>query len=127
VRRITLDLPLPHGSIIATGLAVTCRSMSRMICIGALVLGTVVGCAASVPVVRPRSPLALSCTGCHQESIDSPEMPGLNRFTPADMALALRQSRDAPLPGSVMARFTAKLSDADIELLSAELGRRSPP
>jgi hypothetical protein len=41
------------------------------------------------------------------------------------MAIAayLRQVRDAPPPGSIMARFTSKLTDAEIDALALELGR----
>ena len=75
------------------------------------------------PPVAAISPLALSCTGCHQSKINSSEMPALNRLRPRVIAAALRRSRDAPAPGSIMARFTAKLSDEDIEALAHELGR----
>jgi cytochrome c553 len=93
-------------------------------CLGALCLGA--GLAATGPAAEPRSPLALSCTGCHQPRVNSREMPALDRRTPQDIVAALRRSRDAPTPGSIMARFTVKLTDAQIESLARELGRPAP-
>jgi cytochrome c553 len=67
------------------------------------------------------SPLALSCLGCHQPSVNAPEMPALNALSYRRLTQALRSARDAPRPGSIMARFASKLSDAEIDRLAAEL------
>jgi cytochrome c553 len=67
------------------------------------------------------SPLALSCLGCHQPSVNAPEMPALNALSHRRLAQALRSARDAPRLGSIMARFASKLSDAEIDRLAAEL------
>lgn len=72
------------------------------------------------------SPLALSCTGCHQASVNSPAMPALDRMTPAALEASLKAARDTPQTGSVMARFVAKMSDTEIAQLAAELGRAEP-
>ena len=72
---------------------------------------------------RTESPLALSCIGCHQPKINSASMPALSNLAPAAIAKSLRRARDRPEFGSIMARFAAKLSDADIEQLSKELGK----
>jgi cytochrome c553 len=77
------------------------------------------------PAAFAASPLALSCTGCHQPRIDSPSMPALDKLPPSSIAASLRRARDAPQFGSIMARFAAKLSDADIEDLARQLGKRS--
>ena len=53
-------------------------------------------------------------------------MPALNRLPPPVIAAALRRSRDAPAPGSIMARFTARLTDEDIEALARQLGGATP-
>lgn len=73
------------------------------------------------------TPLALSCTGCHQSHINSPSMPALDTLEPAKIAAVLRLARDSPQSGSIMARFAAKLSDADIDQLARELGRARTP
>jgi cytochrome c553 len=82
-----------------------------------------VAAAGSPPSPPDISPLALSCQGCHQTSVNSPEMPALNRLPAAQIAGALRQARDQPRPGTIMPRFTAHLSDAEIDALARELGR----
>ncbi len=69
------------------------------------------------------TPLAWSCTGCHRPNSRSREIPSLARRSPAFIAASLRRSRDAPRPGSIMARFAAKLSDEDIASLARQLGR----
>ena len=71
------------------------------------------------------SPLALSCTGCHQPSVNSRAMPALNRLSATQLAASLRQARDQPRPDSIMTRFAAKLTDAQIDRLAAELSRPS--
>ncbi len=68
------------------------------------------------------SPLALSCMGCHQTQANSESMPALNRLTPAAIEASLKSARDKPQPGSIMARFVEKMSDAEIARLAAELG-----
>jgi len=81
--------------------------------------------AAIVPPAKTRaaSPLALSCLGCHQAKVNSPSMPALDALPPAAIAASLRRSRDAPQFGSIMARFTSTLSDADIDDLASQLGK----
>jgi cytochrome c553 len=54
-------------------------------------------------------------------------MPALNRLPPASIAATLTRARDAPEPGSIMARFAAQLSDPDIEALARQLGRSGRP
>jgi cytochrome c553 len=71
------------------------------------------------------SPLALSCQGCHQPAVDSTQMPSLRKQPAQQIADYLRRSRDTPQVGSIMARFTSKLSDADIDRLATELGKKS--
>jgi cytochrome c553 len=71
---------------------------------------------------RAPSPLAQSCMGCHQSKVNSPSMPALDALSPAAIAASLRRSRDAPQFGSIMARFTSKLTDADIDDLARQLG-----
>ncbi len=69
------------------------------------------------------APLALSCQGCHETSVNSPEMPALDRMPATRIAASLRASRDAPRSGSIMARFALRLSDAQIDALARELGQ----
>lgn len=71
------------------------------------------------------TPLGLSCLGCHQTATNSPEMPALDRLSVARIAQALRAARDAPQAGSIMARFSAHLTDAQIDALAVELGRKA--
>jgi len=84
---------------------------------------TVGAIAALLTAAAAASPLGLSCLGCHQPKINSPSMPALNSRSPMAIAAYLRQVRDAPPPGSIMARFTSKLTDAEIDALALELGR----
>lgn len=98
----------------------------RVRSLGALCLGgSLAGITASHAAETP-SPLALSCTGCHQPRVDAREMPALDHRRRYEIAAALRRFRDAPKTGSIMARFAARLSDADIESLARELGRAAP-
>ncbi len=80
--------------------------------------------ASSVTAVA-QSPLALSCTGCHQARVDSAAMPALDNLSPSVIAASLRRARDRPRPGSIMARFAAHMSDAEIAALASELGRHA--
>lgn len=73
------------------------------------------------------SPLALSCTGCHQPAVDAASMPALNGYPAERIAASLRAARDAPAPGSIMARFAQRLSDDEIRALAAELGTPARP
>ncbi|MCK9384542.1 MAG: hypothetical protein M0Q15_07930 [Nevskia sp.] len=79
------------------------------------------------PKAAPPSPLALSCTGCHQPLVNAKEMPALNMLTPAKIAESLLAARDKPKAGSIMARFVTKMSDAQIASLAAELGSTVRP
>ncbi|GAC1624238.1 MAG: hypothetical protein NVS9B10_10020 [Nevskia sp.] len=72
------------------------------------------------------SPLALSCNGCHQAAVNSPEMPALSTMTPAAIEAALKAARDRPQTGSIMSRFVAKMSDAELAALAAETGAPQP-
>lgn len=72
------------------------------------------------------SPLALSCLACHAPEVDAATMPALHHLSPEALAASLRASRDDPQPGSIMARYTQFLTDAEIDALAAELGRVSP-
>jgi len=92
--------------------------------VGALCLGASLTSAPAAFAADLPSPLALSCLGCHQPMVNAREMPALDRLPPADIAAALRRSRDAPETGSIMARFAVKLTDADIDALARELGRK---
>lgn len=80
---------------------------------------------ATAAATAPPSPLSLACLSCHQASVDSAEMPALSSMSSASIAASLRAARDQPQTGSIMARFAAKMSDADIAALAAELGTRS--
>lgn len=55
--------------------------------------------------------------------VNAPEMPALNTTPASRIVEALRGARDNPQPGSIMARFSSRLSDADIDRLAAELGK----
>jgi len=81
---------------------------------------------ASAAPTHAATPLALSCLGCHQPTVNAPELPALSRLSRDQIVLALRQARDAPQPGSIMARLVAKLSDGDIDALAVELARPPP-
>lgn len=72
------------------------------------------------------TPLALSCLGCHQPRVDAPTMPALERFSADQIAASLRAARDHPDPASIMTRFAAGLSDADIDRLAHDLGHGAP-
>lgn len=86
-------------------------------------LAAVLGCC-SLPLAQAApSPLALSCLGCHQPAVNSAEMPALLRLPPAAIEASLKAARDQPQSGAIMARFAAKLSDAEIAALAAELGQ----
>jgi cytochrome c553 len=80
-------------------------------------------CLATQAEATAPSPLALSCLACHQSAVNSPEMPSLLLLSPAAIDASLKATRDQPKSGSIMARFTAKMSDADIAQLAAELGK----
>ena len=77
---------------------------------------------AAMPALAAPSPLALSCSGCHQASVNSPEMPALSSMTPSAIEASLKAARDQPQPGAIMSRFVAKMSDAEIAALAAETG-----
>ena len=86
------------------------------------------GVAVAAPAVRPvPSPLALSCQGCHQPARNAATMPALDRYPPAAIAASLREARDQPQAGSIMARFAQHLSDAEIDALAVELGTPAKP
>jgi len=68
------------------------------------------------------SPLALSCQGCHQPAVNAASMPSLAGYSAARIAASLRAAREAPEPGSIMARFAKALTDTEIDALAAELG-----
>jgi cytochrome c553 len=88
------------------------------LCAGVLLLVRAAAAGGAAP-----SPLALSCLGCHQPAVNSPEMPALQTLSGRRIDAALRSARDAPRTGSIMARFASGLSDADIARLARELGR----
>ena len=71
---------------------------------------------------KPLSPLALSCQGCHQPAVNVASMPSLAGYSAARIAASLRAAREAPEPGSIMARFAKALTDTEIDALAAELG-----
>lgn len=79
--------------------------------------------AAAQPARLQLSPLASSCQGCHQPAVNAGTMPALSGYPSARIAASLRAARDQPEPGSIMARFTLHLSDAEIDALAAELGK----
>jgi len=103
--------------------------MGAMYNVGQMTLRSIAAAFAIAITVSPgafgASPLALSCTGCHQARVNSPSMPALNTLPPKVIAASLRRSRDTPQFGSIMARFTAKLTDADIDALAFQLGKPS--
>ena len=70
---------------------------------------------------RAASPLALSCMGCHLPAVDAREMPALNRLSRDQIARSLREARNTPQSGSIMARLVSTFSDAEIDQLAAEL------
>lgn len=47
----------------------------------------------------------------------------MSGYPSARIAASLRAARDQPEPGSIMARFAQHLSDAEIDVLAAELGK----
>lgn len=101
------------------------------------------------------TPLALSCTGCHVSSLTQVEpepapaselksepdpapdpapgpeppavaaMAGLERLTPAQIALTLRAYASGARAGTVMPRLAPALDDDDIAALAAYFGRPS--
>lgn len=89
-----------------------------------LLAALLAACAVPLAHAAP-SPLALSCLGCHQPSVNSAEMPALSRLSPAAIEASLKAARDQPQTGAIMARFAARLSDAEIAALAAELGQHS--
>lgn len=91
-----------------------------LVCIGT-------GLAGAALAAEPASPLALSCLGCHQPAVDAREMPALAHLTPEQISAALREARDHPQTGSIMARLVAHLSDDEIAKLGAELGTSGKP
>ncbi len=102
------------------------RRPARAVALNLLAAGLVaaVPAAAEVPVL---SPLARSCQGCHQPTVNAATMPALGRYPATEIAAKLRAARDQPEPGSIMARFAQQLGDAEIEALAAELGRPASP
>lgn len=94
------------------------RSFSGSVLTALALLSTSYAMAASAP-----SPLALSCTGCHQPSVNSPEMSALSALSPGAIEASLKAERDRPAAGSIMARFVMKMTDADIAQLAQEFGQ----
>ena len=88
--------------------------------------------AASVQAADPESPqgpgpspLGLSCITCHGLA-QRPDAHAvrLGTLTQAQLAEALRAYRSGERPGTVMPRITRPLTDAEIDALAEELGRR---
>ncbi len=77
-----------------------------------------------IAVAAPLSPLAMSCQGCHRPGGDSEEFVALDRLSAATIVSDLQRFRDQPQSGSIMARFSSKLSDEDIAALAAQLSSK---
>lgn len=106
------------------------RSVAPTACMAALMLA---GCSAAPPPVAPQASappdqaalLVASCSGCHgPPTADATAVPQIRGLDAEVVQAALLAFRDGTRAGTLMPRLMRGYSDAEIALISRQVGAR---